>query len=208
MRMRLRVAAIVVLISASAAAGPPEEARKLYEDGSKEDDVGEYDKAIDAFERAYALSNAPGLLFNIAQAYRLKGPSSCEDALRYYEMYRAKAPRAPNRAETDERIGQMRECASEVHATPSPEPPLAPRPIAPPRPAGSASASARRASPSARPLARSASASKEISTASAQSVRTPMRCDPISTRTTGSARSRSSASWLAQWGSRRGSCFF
>jgi len=49
--------------------------------------VGRYDDAIDLFERAYLLSRAPELLYNIAQAHRLKGVEGCAAALRFYRSY-------------------------------------------------------------------------------------------------------------------------
>src|SRR5437867_3461171 len=84
---------------AQPAPSPPDEsrARELHQQGSRHYDIGEYDAAIDDFKAAYALSPAAGLLFNIAQAYRMKGTDSCAEALRYYRSYLRAAPNAENR---------------------------------------------------------------------------------------------------------------
>ena len=47
-------------------------AREHYSKGILHYDLGEIDEAIAEFRQAYAISAAPGLLFNIAQAYRFK----------------------------------------------------------------------------------------------------------------------------------------
>src|SRR5690348_11036209 len=53
-------------------------ARELSDQALHHYQQGEYDAAIEAFMGAFALSNNSGLLFNVAQAYRLKG--DCEHA--------------------------------------------------------------------------------------------------------------------------------
>jgi len=53
----------------------PEEvqARKLFDEGQKAYDVGEFDHALDLYSQAYKLTPLPGFLFNIAQCHRQKG---------------------------------------------------------------------------------------------------------------------------------------
>jgi len=48
------------------------EAKAHYEKGLSHYNLGEWDQAIAEFRAAYAISSAPGLLFNIAQSFRLK----------------------------------------------------------------------------------------------------------------------------------------
>jgi tetratricopeptide (TPR) repeat protein len=85
---------------------PNEEARRLFERGQRHYNVGEFDAAIDEFKRAYELSPAPGLLFNIAQAYRARRDR--ERALYYYATYLHEDPRAPERAYVEARMSELR----------------------------------------------------------------------------------------------------
>jgi tetratricopeptide (TPR) repeat protein len=114
----------------------PDQARELYDEGERQFELGEYDRAIAAFERAYELSHAADLLFNIAQAHRLKGPASCREALGFYERYLREAPAASNRVETQERIAQMKSCVEEPPPTRTQVP--GPAPAQPPAPPGGA----------------------------------------------------------------------
>src|SRR5262249_34851212 len=67
-----------------------ETAKRLFNQGQVHYSLGEYDQAISEFRAAYQLSSAPGLLFNIAQAYRLKG--DCRQALEVYKHFLRLAP--------------------------------------------------------------------------------------------------------------------
>jgi tetratricopeptide (TPR) repeat protein len=85
------------------------EARALYERGVRHFHLAEYDAAIDLFKAAYRTSEAPGFLYNIALAYRMKG--DCAQALHFYRMYLRLEPAAPNRPEVEARIEEQRRCA-------------------------------------------------------------------------------------------------
>jgi tetratricopeptide (TPR) repeat protein len=89
-------------------------ARALYQEGARLYNTGQYEQALRAFEQAYALSGAKPLLFNIAQAHRLAGPSHCEQALHAYESYLREDQTASNRAEVEERIVEMRSCVEHL----------------------------------------------------------------------------------------------
>src|SRR6185503_12676976 len=78
-------------------AHPSPEARLHYERGLAHYNFGEMPAAIEEFKQAYALSNAPGLLFNLAQAERLAGQP--DQALYSYRTYLRLVPDAPNRAD-------------------------------------------------------------------------------------------------------------
>jgi hypothetical protein len=95
-------------------------ARGRYEQGAHLYDQGQYLAAVHAFEEAYGLSLAKPLLFNIAQAYRLLGPSYCSQALAAYERYIAAEPFASNADEVSERITQMRSCVADAERTRQP----------------------------------------------------------------------------------------
>lgn len=115
------VAAAVVLVTgtllartpiAYAQSRPALEARHLYEEGARWYRQGEYEKAVAAFERAFVISQAKPLLFNIAQAYRLAGPTFCARAQQAYERYLREDPAASNAREVAERISEMRACVA------------------------------------------------------------------------------------------------
>jgi tetratricopeptide (TPR) repeat protein len=76
-----------------------DEARDLYKQGMTHYELGEFDVAIDEFKRAYALTSAPGLLFNLAQVYRMK--KDPEQAVYFYRTYLRLVPDAPNRADVE-----------------------------------------------------------------------------------------------------------
>jgi tetratricopeptide (TPR) repeat protein len=142
--MRSPLAACVgvglVCFAARAHAQAPEaeaDARKLLQRGTTHYELAEYDLAIDDFKAAYELAPAPGLLFDIAQAYRLKGTASCVDAARFYRNYLRLAPNAPNHALVETRIVEMDRCADTATVqTPvvvAPPPPPQPIEAVPPR---------------------------------------------------------------------------
>lgn len=63
----------------------PQKARALADRGRAFHDAGDYGNAIVAFKEAYVIAPSPGLLFNLAQAYRLAG--NCDDASLMYRRY-------------------------------------------------------------------------------------------------------------------------
>jgi tetratricopeptide (TPR) repeat protein len=87
------------------AAAKDKEARDHYNKGILHYDLGEIDNAIAEFRQAYAISAAPGLLFNIAQAYRFK--KDYEQALHFYSTYLRLQPNAVNRADVAARVQEM-----------------------------------------------------------------------------------------------------
>jgi len=101
-----------VLFWASAASaqtpGSPAAVKKAkghYRSAETHYEVGEFRKAITEYKEAYRLSQAPALLFNIAQAYRLAG--NADQALYFYRGYLRQVPGAPNRADVEELVKSM-----------------------------------------------------------------------------------------------------
>lgn len=97
-------------------AGTPDEEKKAkakaaYEKGLGHYNLGEFDLAITAFKEAYAISNAPGLLFNVAQSYRLK--KDYEQASYFYTTYLRLKPEAANRADVEDRLQEMEKMIEE-----------------------------------------------------------------------------------------------
>ena len=130
----LCVALLLCAASRPAFAGDDDEtvrfqkARKLSDEGLRYYDTAQYDRAIKTFQEAYVMAPIPGLLFNLAQAYRLKG--DCALALGYYQQYLEHQPRAFNRAQVERYEAEMRDCIIKG-APPQPPPPaaLSPPPV-------------------------------------------------------------------------------
>jgi len=96
--------------------------------------IAAYDSAIEEFKAAYDLAPAPALLFNIAQAYRLKG--ACDEALLFYRNYERAGVVPTHRTVVAAHIADMEACVAKRHA-PSPLPSQPPA-AAPPEPASTA----------------------------------------------------------------------
>lgn len=131
------------------------QAQKLYTDGQKAYEAQRYDGALIAWNRSYELSKLPALLFNIAQAYRLRGLSGdCNRATEAYRRFIDADPKSPQRASAE---GFIRELASCATTTPGPAP--APAPSGPaPSPGPVAGPPAPAPAPSKQPPAVSAGA--------------------------------------------------
>ena len=87
------------------AAAKKAKAKAAYDRGLSHYNLGEFDAAITEFKDAYAISSAPGLLFNIAQSYRLK--KDYEQATYFYTTYLRLKPDAPNREDVEARLKEM-----------------------------------------------------------------------------------------------------
>jgi tetratricopeptide (TPR) repeat protein len=84
-------------------------ARRLAEAGLQQYRAGAYDEAIASFEAAFALAPAPGLLYNLAQAHRMKG--DCPGAFALYRRYLDSDPGGKLRARTLARLAELQGCA-------------------------------------------------------------------------------------------------
>ncbi|MCA1662939.1 MAG: hypothetical protein LC659_01435 [Myxococcales bacterium] len=140
--MRAAVVALALVVCAPtvrAAGGADslQEAKDHYDRGMAHYELGEFASAVEEFKQAYARSQAPGLLFNLAQASRLN--KDYEQALHFYRTYLRVRPDAANRDDVEKRIGElepiveMRRRAEEeqlpaVSRQPAPRPP-APRSV-------------------------------------------------------------------------------
>jgi tetratricopeptide (TPR) repeat protein len=83
-------------------------ARELSDQALRQYQQGQFDAAIESFMGAFALSNNPGLLFNVAQAYRLKG--DCEHARDYYQRYLNAVPETAIKPSLERRVAEMEAC--------------------------------------------------------------------------------------------------
>lgn len=149
-RTTLRCVFALNALAAFAAAGAPttawsqeahEDPPALYKRGQRYFDVGEFGQAIEAFKRAYELSGAPELIFNLAQAHRLAG--DYQAAQREYATYLRLRPDSPYRKTVERLLSELALKAARTPershsaalasppADPSGAPPGAPPPGAP-----------------------------------------------------------------------------
>ena len=121
-------------------------AKDLFTEGTRYFDLGQFDKAIDAWQAGYREKPDAVFLYNIAQAYRLGGDLS--KAIFFYKGFLRNSPKAHNRTEVEQRIAGLQKQLAEQEAAkaarppsapaPNREPPSAPSPAsAPPPPAAS-----------------------------------------------------------------------
>jgi tetratricopeptide (TPR) repeat protein len=132
MKWALVLAVIVWVWAPSARAADAQalrDAKVHYDRGMAHYAVGEFAAAVEEFKSAYALTAAPGLLFNAAQASRLG--KDYEQALNFYRSYLRSAPTASNRDDVERRILEM-EAQIAANRPPPPTPPQPPQP--PPTP--------------------------------------------------------------------------
>jgi len=122
--------ALALLVLASPRVGAqPATASSLEASGNKHFELAEYDAAITDFKEAFRISDAPGYLYNIAQAYRLKG--DCRSASTFYKTYLRRMPDATNAAKVRERVTEMDACAGTQPAAPTPPAPTTTTPAQP-----------------------------------------------------------------------------
>jgi len=114
------VIALVAWMAGAARADPREEARALYDEGTRYYNLGDYGKAIQVWRRAYLLAPASPLLFNLGQAYRRNG--DCKEAETVYRAYLREQPAVANAAEVEELI---RDCRPRATRAATPPPPVA-----------------------------------------------------------------------------------
>jgi tetratricopeptide (TPR) repeat protein len=109
--MIARASAIVLALAAPVFAdglGVPEKAKALAEQGRALHDAGDYTGAIAAYNAAYVLAPRPGLLFNLAQAYRLSG--DCDDAAFMYRRYLETNPEPNARLVAEQNLDVAEKC--------------------------------------------------------------------------------------------------
>ncbi|MGE5185120.1 MAG: tetratricopeptide repeat protein, partial [Acidobacteriota bacterium] len=79
----------VSLLWSALAAAEPKTADEWYKEGENQYNLGEFDKAADAFKQGFALetddAKKPAFLYNVAQAYR-QG-NKCKDAVFFYKRF-------------------------------------------------------------------------------------------------------------------------
>ncbi|HEY3807165.1 MAG TPA: hypothetical protein VGL61_31405 [Kofleriaceae bacterium] len=111
MRRALQLA--LLMCAHVALAEPTPDAARLYQDGQAAYDQGHYDDAIADWQQSYEVSRAPALLYNMAQALRLRSrPGDCGAArARYLEFVSLVGP-SPQRELAEHYIADLATCAS------------------------------------------------------------------------------------------------
>ncbi len=108
-----------LLVPALASAQPKTPA-DWFKEGETHYNLGNFSDAIEAFKKAYALetveSNKAVYLYNIAQSYRYA--KDCSNAQFFYKRFLAQNPPidAKKRAEIEDRIKELEECARNTEA--------------------------------------------------------------------------------------------
>ncbi|HET6281998.1 MAG TPA: tetratricopeptide repeat protein [Polyangia bacterium] len=122
------LAVLLSLFAGPAAADDPRRAKELFQEGTTFFDVGQFDKAIEAWQAGYKAKPDPGFLYNIAQAYRISGDP--HKAIFFYRGYLRNSPNAENRVEVEQKIATLQKQAAELDknkqpalAVPAPPPP-------------------------------------------------------------------------------------
>lgn len=122
----LAIAALVHVFAAPAAAqsSHDDEARVLFQAGQMAFTDGRYEDALEYFERSFALSGRPALLYNIgttADRLRLE-----ERALEAFQGYIDALPQAENRKEVEARMRILERSIAERQARPAEPEPVTP----------------------------------------------------------------------------------
>ncbi len=93
--------------ASDAAANADAQARQAFDAGEAAYADGHFDVAYDHFQRAYAMSHRPVLLYNLATALDRLGRSG--EAAGYYQRYLDQVSDAPNRAYVEGRLSVIRQ---------------------------------------------------------------------------------------------------
>lgn len=116
----MRSILVVLALLAAPLAHAESEAERLYNQGQQAYEALRYDDALTAWEKSYALSKLPALVFNIAQAQRLRGrPGDCTIATASYKKFIALAPKSAERPQAEGFIAELAPCV-EQEAKPAP----------------------------------------------------------------------------------------
>jgi hypothetical protein len=112
---------LLVLVS-SAHADDKAEAAKLFDLGKRDYNVNDFAPAIEKFKAAYKLFPDPVYLFNIAQAYRLRGTEWCALSAQFYATYQREEKDTKLRDAAKKRRDEMEACAKKHVQSKEPEP--------------------------------------------------------------------------------------
>lgn len=129
-------------------ASPDELARRHFESGVAYLQESDYDNALKAFEKSYALSRRPQILLNVATVHERQG--NLKRAVTALQQYLEAAPEGEGRVTVENRIKNLER---RMHEEPAPNPATTPpaSPPSPPSPRPRAKQSPPPAAPKAEP---------------------------------------------------------
>jgi tetratricopeptide (TPR) repeat protein len=103
--------ALIVLVALTTFAFAESEAERYYNQGQAAYDNAQYDDALTAWQKSYQLSKLPGLLFNIAQAQRLRAkPGDCTQAVANYKKFIQLQPKSSERPTAEGFLAELGSC--------------------------------------------------------------------------------------------------
>jgi tetratricopeptide (TPR) repeat protein len=129
LKMRPWLLALLMVSSSGpvrAGADPLAEGKEHFRRGTHEYDLGNFLEAAAEYEAAFRITDRPGLLFNIGQAYRLGGRP--RQALAAYQGFLRRVPEAPQRGEVEEHLTELERRIAEEDAHAAAERSVAPKP--------------------------------------------------------------------------------
>ena len=139
--MKLKLLVMGCLLAPTLALADPTTAEDWYKEGANQYNLGNFDKAVDAFKKGFELApdaKKPAYLYNIAQSYRQA--NDCKDAAFFYKRYLSLAEQdtvkpltEAKRHEVEGFIADEEKCAG-GSPTPTPTPTPTPQPQPQPRP--------------------------------------------------------------------------
>lgn len=112
---RAIVVALIVstFVARLAVADEASEAEQLYNQGQAAFEAKRYDDALAAWQKSFDLSKEPGLLFNLAQAYRFRGQQGdCAKAATAYRKFIAQDPLSSQRQVAETFAADTEKCAA------------------------------------------------------------------------------------------------
>src|SRR6476659_7708243 len=129
--MRIRTLVCGSLLLPMLALAQPKTPDDWYKEGETQYNLGNFDKAAEAFKQGFALetveSKKAAYLYNVAQAYRQGG--KCKDAAFFYKRYlslkdddTAKPLRPEKRQEVEQFIAEQEACAKALEANAQKQP--------------------------------------------------------------------------------------
>lgn len=97
---------------------------RIYEQGKRDYNLGNFESAITLFKAAYKEYEAPAYLYNIAQAYRQQ--KNCEKALFFYERFLAEKPGSEREQTIRAHVADLKKKCGQDPTAPG-QPPEVPR---------------------------------------------------------------------------------
>jgi tetratricopeptide (TPR) repeat protein len=117
MKWILGLLVLVWLVASSSADTLTDQAKRDVTAGLAAQSEGRYDDAIALYKRAYDAVPHPEILFDLAQAYRLKGDA--ETALGLYQRYVAVEPRGRVAADARRWVAELEKIVAQHNADPA-----------------------------------------------------------------------------------------